>query len=212
MTRRFPSRTIALALALALCAAGVMAFCGVGRWLVREDPLGPADTIMVLSGGVPAWAEEAARIFRQGYAHEVWVSKPESPSGELAEMGIQYLGEDDYNREILIHEGVPEADVHVLPDVIVDTEQEVEEIAKQMHGEGKTSVIIVTSPEHTRRVKVLSRKLAGENLRAIVRGAPQDRFDANHWWRDTRDVFSVVREILGLLNAWAGLPVQPRSP
>ena len=122
-------------------------------------------------------------------------------------MGIQYSGEDDYNREVLIHGGVPEADVRVFPDAIVNTEQEVDEIAKQMRREGKTSVIIVTSREHTRRVKALWGKQAGGNLRAIVRGAPQDPFDADHWWRDTRDVFSVVREILGLLNAWdQGLP------
>jgi uncharacterized SAM-binding protein YcdF (DUF218 family) len=212
MTRRSPFRIIALVVVLALCVAALMAFRGAGRWLIREDPLGPADAIVVLSGVMPARAEEAAKVFRLGYAREVWVSRPESPAGELAEMGVQYLGEEYYSREVLIHGGVPEADVSVLPDAIVDTEQEVDEIAKKMQREGMTSVIIVTSPEHTRRVKVLWRKLAAENLRAIVRGAPQDPFDADHWWRDTRDVFSVVRETLGLLNAWAGLPVRPHSP
>jgi uncharacterized SAM-binding protein YcdF (DUF218 family) len=211
MTRRSPFRIVALVVVLALCTAALIAFRGTGRWLVREDPLGPADAIAVLSGVMPGRAEEAARIFRLGYGHEAWVSKPESPSEELAEMGIQYFGEDDYNREVLIHGGVPEADVRVFPDAIVDTEQEVDEIAKQMRREGKTSVIIVTSREHTRRVRVLWGKLAGENLTAIVRGAPQDPFDADHWWRDTRDVFSVVREILGLLNAWTGLAVRPHS-
>jgi uncharacterized SAM-binding protein YcdF (DUF218 family) len=211
MTRRFPFRIISLVVVLMVCAAALTAFRGAGRWLVREDSLGPADAIVVLSGAMPARAEEAVRIFRLGYAHEVWVSKPESPSEELAKMGIQYSGEDDYSREVLIRGGVPDANVRILPDAIVDTEQEVEEISKQMRSERMTSVIIVTSPEHTRRVKALWGKLAGGNLRAIVRGAPQDPFDADHWWRDTRDVFSVVREILGLLNAWAGLPVRPHS-
>jgi len=211
MARKHSFRFVALALALVVSAAGVFAFRGAGRWLVREDALAPADAIVVLSGSMPARAEEAGRIFRLGYAHEVWVSRPAAPGEELEAMGIDYLGEEDFNRAVLIHEGVPEADVSIFPQPIVNTEQEIEEITSQMRHEQKTSVMIVTSPQHTRRVRTLWRKLAGNDLRLIVRGAPQDPFDADRWWRNTRDMFAVVREILGLLNAWTGLPVQPHS-
>lgn len=211
MARRFSFRIAALIVVIALCAAGVFAFRGVGRWLVREDPLGPADVIVVLSGSMPWRAGEAARIYRLGDAREVWVSQPEAPTQQLAAMGIQYLGEDYFNREVLIHSGVPEAAVRVLPDPIVNTQEEVEEIAAEMRREGKASVIIVTSPQHTRRVGTLWRKLVGDNPRAIVRAARQDPFDADHWWHDTRDVFYVARELMGLTNAWAGFPVRPHS-
>jgi hypothetical protein len=40
-----------------------------------------------------------------------------------------------------------------------------------------------------------------------VRAASDDPFDPTHWWRSTSDVLDVVREILGLLNASAGLPL-----
>jgi hypothetical protein len=43
----------------------------------------------------------------------------------------------------------------------------------------------------------------------IVRGASEDPVDLDHWWRNTRDTFSVVREYLGLTNVWLGLPVHP---
>jgi uncharacterized SAM-binding protein YcdF (DUF218 family) len=211
MPRKQSFRFVALVIVLVVCVAAVFAFRGTGRWLVREDALGPADAIVVLSGSMPARAEEAGRLFRRGYAHEVWVSRPAGPGEELEAMGIHYLGEEDFNRAILIHEGVPEADVSIFPQPIVNTEQEIEEITTQMHREQKTSVMIVTSPQHTRRVRALWRKLAGSDLRLVVRSAPEDPFDADHWWRNTRDTFSVVREILGLLNAWAGLPVRPHS-
>jgi len=211
MARKHSFRFVALIIVLAVCVAGVFAFRGAGRWLVREDPLGPADAIVVLSGSMPARAEEAGRIFNMGYAHEVWVSRPVSPAEELEGMGINYLGEEDFNRAVLIHEGVPESDVGIFPQPIVNTEQEIEEISAEMRREGKTSVMIVTSAQHTRRVRALWRKLAGDDLRLIVRAAPQDPFDANRWWRNTSDTFSVVREILGLLNAWTGLPVRPHS-
>lgn len=188
-----------------------VAFRGAGRWLVREDPLTPAEEIVVLSGSMPARAEEAGRIFRMGYAHEIWVSRPESPSAELESQGIHYLGEEEYNRQVLLHEGVPEANVHIFPQPIANTEEEIREISEQLRRDGKASVIIVTSPQHTRRVRTLWRKLAGNGLRLTVRGAPQDPFEADHWWRDTHDALAVVREILGLLNAWTGLPVRPQS-
>lgn len=211
MARRFSLRIAALIVLLALCAAGVFAFRGVGRWLIREDALAPADAIAVLSGSMPWRAEEAARIYRLGDAREVWVTQPAAPRDELASMGIQYLGEDHFSREVLVHSGVPEAAVRVLPEPIVDTQDEVEEIASEMRREGKASVIVVTSPQHTRRVRTLWRKLVGENPRAIVRAARQDPFDADHWWHSTRDTFSVVRELMGLTNAWLGFPVRAHS-
>lgn len=211
MARKHSLRNVLLILALVVCAAGVFAFRGAGRWLVREDALGPADAIVVVSGSMPARAEEAGRIFRLGYSHEVWVSRPVSPREELEAMGIHYLGEEDFNRAILVHEGVPEADISIFPQPIVNTEQEIEEITGQMRRDRIASVMIVTSPQHTRRVRALWRKLAGNDLQLIVRGAPEDPFDADHWWRNTHDTFSVVREILGLLNARLGLPVRPES-
>ncbi len=64
------------------------------------------------------------------------------------------------------------------------------------------------APEiHTRRVGLLWRRLASGQGRAIVRAARDDPFDPRHWWRSTSDALDVVREALGLLNVWAGLPL-----
>ena len=194
-----------------LFAVAVIAFRGAGRWLIRQDALEAADVMVVLSGSMPARAEEAARIFRLGYARELWLTRPASPAAAFAEMGIRYTGDEEYNREAVIRLGVPEARVRILPDVVVNTEQEIEQVAREMRLGGEKRAIIVTSREHTRRVKVLWTRLAGKDLQVIVRGAPQDPFDPDHWWRDTHDALSVVREMLGLANAEAGLPVRPRS-
>jgi uncharacterized SAM-binding protein YcdF (DUF218 family) len=125
---------------------------------------------------MPPRAEEAATVFRRGYAPEVWVSRPTSPASELEELGIRYVGEEEYSREILVHECVPEAVVHILPDPIVDTEQEMEEVARAMRRAGKAKVIIVTSPQHTRRVRALWKKLVGENPTLVVHAAHEDPF------------------------------------
>ena len=150
-----------LLVALALIVGAVAAFRATGRWLVRPDPLAPANVIAILSGSMPARAEEAARIFRMGYSHKVWITRPVSPAEELAQMGISYAGEEDYSRQVLIHEGVPAQAIRILPDPIVDTQQEVEEISREARVEGDRRVMIVTSPQHTRRVKALWRNSWG---------------------------------------------------
>jgi len=200
----------ALGLLVVLILAAV-AVRGAGRWLEREDPLSHADVIFVLSGGLPQRAVEGGKVYAMGYAPEVWLSRPDGPANELAKLGIHFSNEEDYNRQVLIHAGVPESAIHVLPVPVVNTEEELLEVGSEMRRNGKTSIILVTSPQHTRRVWTLWRKLVGSNPKAMVRAAHDDPFDADHWWRNTRDVVSVVHEILGLVNAWAGLPVPPHS-
>jgi uncharacterized SAM-binding protein YcdF (DUF218 family) len=198
-----------LAILAVLAAIGTALFRNAGHWLVREDALGKADVIVVLSGGLPFRAEGAAGVFKSGYAPAVWVSRPGGPQAELAALGIHFVGEEEYNREILVNEGVPDSAIKIFPDAIANTQEEVEEISSELRRDGKHTVIIVTSPQHTRRVKALWRKLVGDDPRVIVRAAPDDPFDADHWWRNTQDVLAVVRESLGLLNVWSGLPVRP---
>jgi uncharacterized SAM-binding protein YcdF (DUF218 family) len=176
-----------------------------------DDSLSRADVIFVLSGGLPYRAEEAGKVFGMGYAPEVWIGRPESPVSEMEKLGVHFVGEEEYNREILIHGGVPEAAIHVLPDPVINTEEEVQEVLREMRRTGKTEIIIVTSPQHTRRVKALWKTLSHDNFTMMIRAAHDDPFNADHWWRNTRDVMSVVRETLGLVNAWAGLPVPPRT-
>jgi uncharacterized SAM-binding protein YcdF (DUF218 family) len=196
---------------LFLAFAAVLAFRHAGRWLVREDPLAPAGVIVVLSGALPFRAEEAAHIFRQGHAPEVWVSRPSNDADEMRRLGINFITDEDYNREVLIRSGVPATAIRIFPDTVVDTEQEVEETAALMRQSGKNSAIIVTSPPHTRRVAALWKKLAPRDSRLIVRAAWQDPFDADHWWQNTRDALAVTREYSGLMNVWAGLPIRPHS-
>lgn len=196
---------------IAILLAGIAAFRGAGRWLVRPDPLEHADAIVILSGSMPYRAEQAAAVYRMGYAPEVWITRPVSPAEVLQSMGIPFEGEEEYDRQVLLCSGVPATAIHVLSGTIVNTEQELTEVAQQLREQRKSSVIIVTSPEHTRRVHTLWRLLASKEGKAIVCAAPQDYFDADHWWRNSRDTLSVTREFMGLLNAWLKLPVRPAS-
>jgi hypothetical protein len=67
-----------------------------------QDPLVPADVIVVLSGHMPYRALEAARLYQQEAAPQIWVSRPVGPVQELAEMQIPFVGEDFYSQRVLL--------------------------------------------------------------------------------------------------------------
>ena len=194
---------------MALAGAATTVFFTVGSWLVVEDPLVHADVIVILSGRLPERAVEAARVYQAGYADQVWISPPISPVDDLKAMKISYLGEDFYNEKVLIVKGVPPDAIRILDRPDANTEEEVRQIAEDLRSLNFHSVIIVTSKAHTRRVRTTWRKLVGSEPHMIVRYAQDDSYDGPHWWRHTHDGLDVVRETLGLLNAWAGFPLRP---
>jgi uncharacterized SAM-binding protein YcdF (DUF218 family) len=187
----------------------VLVFLSIGRWLVVEDPLVRARAIVVLSGAMPLRAIEAAKLYREGSAPEVWLTHSMEPGKTLQEMGVPFFGEDYYDKLVLIHGGVPLEGIHVLEPSIVNTADEIKVVAATLARAKGEGVILVTTKVHTRRVRLLWHRLAPGQGWAIVRAASSDPFDPRHWWRTTGGALDVVREVLGLLNAWASLPLHP---
>ena len=189
----------------------LVCFLNVGRWLVREDAPQKASAIAVLSGRMPDRALEAARLYKQGYAPQVWLSYSVEPGATLQRYGVPYAGEETYNRLILQHEGVPESAIRILDPPIVNTADEMRTFGKALRNFPERRIILVTSKVHTRRTAALWRLLSSKEGTAIVRAVSHDEFEPNRWWKNTGDALDVVREVLGLLNTWAGLPLQPAS-
>jgi uncharacterized SAM-binding protein YcdF (DUF218 family) len=204
------TRHIALVLSGILLLGAVVFLLCVGRWLVVEDPLAKANAIVVLSGRMPLRAMEAAKLYREGYAPKVWLTYSTEPGATLRSMGVSYVGEDVYDVQVLMHEGVPGDSIHVLEPPIVNTADEIAAVSAALEKEKGRTVIIVTSKVHTRRVRILWHRLANHE-QAIVRAASDDPFEPRRWWRTTGDALDVVRELLGILNAWAGMPLHPAN-
>jgi uncharacterized SAM-binding protein YcdF (DUF218 family) len=104
---------------------------------------------------------------------------------------------------------VPPDAIRVLDKPDANTEAEVRQTVAELRTFNYHSVIIVTSKPHTRRVRTIWRKLVGSDPHMMVHYAQDDPYDGAHWWRHTPDALDVVRETLGLLNAWAGFPLRP---
>src|SRR5215475_6939832 len=123
-------------LALIFTITGSVVFFGVGKWLVREDSLQQASAIAVLSGGLPTRALEAAALYRQGYAKEIWLTHPASHSTALKEFGISYPSEDEFDTRVLRRAGVPAKAIHVLDRPITNTDEELDVISAALKAKG----------------------------------------------------------------------------
>jgi uncharacterized SAM-binding protein YcdF (DUF218 family) len=207
-------RPLVVAAALTLVIAALLAcvLVELGSWLVVADPLEAAPAVVVLSGSMPYRAMEAARIYREGWAPEVWLTQWEQEiwHADLARIGIHIPREYEYSREVLVRSGVPAAAVRLLEGRVLNTVDEVRIVARELnriHGE---RVIVVTSPLHTRRVRATWRAIVGDSPAIVVRPTGASRYDATRWWKSTSDALDVSREVFGLMNVWAGFPVKPR--
>jgi uncharacterized SAM-binding protein YcdF (DUF218 family) len=211
--RRRWRRGLILLLALALVVGlAAWALSGLGQWLIVADPLEPAQAIVVLGGGIPFRAMEAASLYQRGWAPQVWVTRAVDPAEEtaLARLGVEVVGEETYNRQVLERLGVPLEAIRILEGA-QNTVEEVQLIARELRRIGGERVILVTSRPHSRRVRVIWYILVRGAPQVIVRFATEDPYHPSHWWRQARDARAVSREVFGLLNAWAGFPVRQES-
>jgi uncharacterized SAM-binding protein YcdF (DUF218 family) len=196
-----------------LTGTAFWAFRNVGRWLVIDDTLEPARAIVVLSGLTPFRAMEAADIYQQGWAPEVWLFKddPRRADAAFASLGIHHVTEEEYDTQVLERLGVAKSAIRILDLPATNTKNEFEVLREELRRIGGEKVILVTSPVHTRRVKAIWGKVVGSHPHAIVRHDTSEPTDPDHWWRATNDVQDVLHEILGLINTSMGFVVKPGS-
>ena len=194
-------RLLAILGALALLAVVTVFFffLGIGHWLVKEDPLQKADAIAVLSGNFPARAMEAAKLYHQGYAKEIWLTHPGAHSDPLRRFGLRYPSEDDCNYQVLRKQGIPAKAIHILESSILNS--------AALQDTGSQAVIVVTDKPHTRRVYTLWKEFDAGRGNAIVHGVSND-YNPSRWWKTPGGTTQVLHEVLGMINASAGLPVQ----
>jgi uncharacterized SAM-binding protein YcdF (DUF218 family) len=196
------------AIALFTLSAGLAFMLGVGHWLIDEDALQKANAIAVLSGNFPARALEAASLYRKGYAGEIWLTRPGTQTDELAEFGIHFPSEAECNYQVLRRLGIPAKAIRVLDSTVINTQDELEVIGGALRQKNIASVIVVTNKAHTRRVHELWNKLDSSSGKIIVHAISNDDFQPSAWWTRTGDTQQVIHEVFGMINLWAGLPMQ----
>ena len=180
-----------------------------GWALVVNEPVAPADIIVVslFSGG--AGALEASDLVQSGIATRVAVFT-DPPSGEDHEFirrGLPY--EDASARQIRQLRWLGVTDVVELSRAEAGTEGESQVLPPWCDHHQFGSIVFVTARDHSRRLRrVLDRAMKGHSTRVTVRPTRYSRFDPDRWW-ETRD--GVRTEIVELQKLVFDLILHPLS-
>ncbi|MDD4179932.1 MAG: YdcF family protein [Candidatus Margulisbacteria bacterium] len=158
----------------------------LGKRLVIQDKLAKADIIIILGGDNNGErAEQGIALYRAGYAPKLLMS-----GGPLA-WRLTYA---EWMKKQVVESGIPAAAI-ILQDKSRSTIEDAKFTLPLLKQYNIKSVILVTSPMHTRRAKrVFTRLLKPANIGLIVYPAQKSGFNPDRWWTRHEDLSSVVWE------------------
>ena len=158
-----------------------------GRVLIVDEPVGPADVIVVPAWAGAAGAIDASDLIRRGIVNRVALlpEAPEPAEQELARRGVSF---GDQNAALVqLLRSLKVANVEVIPDPAAGTEAEGQVLLAWCEQHQFRSILVVSSPDHSRRVgRVIRRAMRGHPTKVMIRSARYSSFDPDRWWT-TRD-------------------------
>jgi len=174
----------------------------VGRYLVLEDTPTKSDLIVCLAGRNPERGLGTAELYRKGLGPRVFVAReePQDALDWVRQRGVQYPESIDLMVMLLEGLGVPRSAILLDESPVDSTLEEARLVKEVMRRQGYSSLILITSPTHTRRVGLTFRKVfEGEDIRLHVVATPYSRFKPEDWWKSRRYTREVILEYQKLL-------------
>ncbi len=170
-----------------------------GWALVVEEPVGPADIIVVGVDADGAGVLEAADLVQSGIASRVAVfaDPPDQVDREFLRRGIPYEDRAAQSTRQLRALGVTA--IAEIPRAS-GTEAEARVLSNWCDEHRFRSIVFVSTRDHSRRLRrVLQRSLKGHQTRITVRPARYSPFDPDRWWETRSGVRTEVIEFQKLL-------------
>src|SRR5882672_2273220 len=204
---RRPRRALILVLVAAAAAAIVavpsvreLVLRGAGWALVVNEPVAPADFIVVSIDSGGAGALEAADLVQSGIATRVAVFA-DPPSGEDHEFIRRGLPYDDASaRQIRQLKWLGVTDIVQIPRTEAGTEGEGQVLPPWCEQHQFRSIVMVAAGDHSRRVRrVLDRAMKGHPTHVMVRSERYSSFDPDRWWKTHGGVRTEMVELQKLL-------------
>jgi len=189
-----------ISIGLILAGIGLICLCSalfvlgaLGNFLVVNEPLQPADAVVVLSGGELDRLEKAVNIIKAEKARYLILTETQ----ETTESGwktADYLASEAHQR------GIPVPQIVITRKVATNTQEEAIATLDILKERGWNTLIVVTDPYHTRRSQLIFQQvLSKEPVEFIVVSSKEPRLNAWLWYLDRDSKNSVFRELISLL-------------
>jgi len=203
-----PPRWASILLVVAAAAAAIVAIPSVrepllraaGWALVVNQPVAPADLIVVSLDSAGAGALEAADLVQSGIATRVAVfTDPQSGEDhEFIRRGLPY--DDASARQIRQLKWLGVMDIVEIPRTEAGTEGEGQVLPPWCEQHQFRSIVFVAARDHSRRVRrVLDRVMKRHPTRVTVQPARYSSFDPDRWWETRGGVRTEIIELQKLV-------------
>ncbi len=188
-----------------ILAGGVLAGIGVlmlaGAFLVTQGSTKGVDTIVILSGGGPERAVEAANIYREHKGSIVMLTLSRA-SGSTSKAGLPPYA---YYYK-LYQGGVPAENIVLTWEVSDSTSDEAKAVLESMQRLNLKKGVVVTDPYHTRRAEWIFRDAFRESgIKITVRAAKTHWYHSYDWFMSRRGWTATLTEFAKLLAFITGL-------
>lgn len=180
-----------------LGVAGPVGLEAAGRALIADDPLHPADAILVLAGETREGDRvmHAVSLYKRGLAPVLVLSG--------TPMGFR-THEANVMRRHAEHLGVPSDRILVVKHDSESTREEAGVVVPVLQRKGLKEVILVTSSSHTGRAKRIFRTAAGPAGPQFLASPVDDGyFNPEGWWTRRRDAKTFVYE--AIKTVWSAI-------
>ena len=198
-------------------AAGVLVWLApsglraAGRFLVIADPLEPSGAIVIMAGEVPFRQIEAAKLFHRRLAPWIVLTREAESAWQrkLRQFGVAIPERREIVRQVLVRLDVPPDAIRYIADPAVNTADEMKAVRRFAAREGLRRIIIVSSPDHLRRIRVIWTRGVEPGVEVRLHPAPEeDGFDPDTWWTTRRGAENLAHEYAGIVNFLLGSPIR----
>ncbi len=165
-----------------------------GKLIYKKDELKPADVIVVLAGEDKERVEYGAYLFREEWAKKDHIIMAGGPLvwkyswASLMKEHAEYLG-------------IPGKSI-LLEDKSRNTEENAKYTKEILRKYGYKSVILITSPYHSRRASAIFQKVMGKDIKIISAPVANSWFKFEEWWKRRRDRSMVLNEYSKFIWLW----------
>jgi len=174
----------------------------VGRYLVVTHEPEKSDLIVCLAGGNIERGLSVADAYEKELAPRIFISREELPDGYelLEERGIDYPESIDLLVMVLEKLGVPSSALVMSDRPMKSTFDEAKAVKEFVKEKGYQSLIIITSPTHSRRAWLTFKKFfENEEVRILILTSSYSGFRPEDWWKDRKYVRAVIIEYQKLI-------------
>lgn len=157
-----------------LAVLATIVVLSIGWFIAPQDPLRKADVIVVVSGGdTVERTDEGVRLWKDNWAPKI------AFAGAAADRGVSNAV---VMRQRAVNQGVP-LDATMIEEKSTNTKENAELLKPILDAQNMKTVILVSSPYHTRRVKTTFQKVYGKDYTFIAHPAKDSLWARSSWWK-----------------------------